>query len=95
MATCSAASHAAAKASAELFATLIRVGEQHIPELGVHLELRNCPVCSSTLARPLPGHVEEDEWDEPTPVCDVTTPACPAPREPVEERAGYVPAVAA
>lgn len=36
-------------------------GELHVDDLGIHLLQQNCPVCHSTLATLLPGHVEEAE----------------------------------
>ncbi len=36
-------------------AELVKVGQQHAPEYGIHLQLAN-HTCNSTLAWPLPGH---------------------------------------
>jgi len=38
----------------------VHVGEQHVDEFGIHLALRNCGLCQSTLAVMLPGHVVEE-----------------------------------
>ena len=59
---CGFEEHEAVKADDRAWSRLAPVGEQHLDDLGIHLELRNCPHCGSTLARPLPGHVEE-EWN--------------------------------
>lgn len=65
------------------------VGNQICAEIDCYLALFNCVHCQSTIAVPLPGHVDVDEWCEPTAVGVMATPPCPR-REPVAERAGYV-----
>ena len=96
MVTTSRCNHSEAKLDPIVRAeTCYPIGEQHIAEVGCHLALFNCAACQSTIAIPLPGHVEEDDWNDATPVCDVTTPRCLRETEAVESRVGFVPAEAA
>lgn len=71
--------------------TCFFIGNQIIAEVDCYLALYNCQFCGTTIAVPLPGHVEDDdEWSEPTAVRFDVTPSCR--REPVTERAGFVAA---
>lgn len=52
--TCTRAAHLELKASDELWFALHYVGAQAMRDGGDDLELRDCPWCRSTLARPVP-----------------------------------------
>lgn len=41
-------------------AQIVTIGAMHDDEEQIHLELGNCRHCDSTIARPLPGHVEDE-----------------------------------
>jgi hypothetical protein len=51
--------HERAKRDSDVWALLPKIGEQRIPAFGDEpaevLELRNCPVCHSTLAKTIKG----------------------------------------
>ena len=69
--------------------------EMHDAELGIHLSTRNCAACDTTLSRALPGHVEDDDWSETTPVVDVSAPLPQYAldrQDEVSGRVGFVPA---
>ena len=58
--TCSINHHLLKKSNAQ-WGLLTSIGEFHDDENGTHLEMRLCPECGSSLARPLPGHVSDED----------------------------------
>jgi hypothetical protein len=67
------------------------VGNQIIESIGCRLALYNCAACGSTISVPLPGHVDDDDWNDATPVVSVSDLSCRRDlAEDVTARPGYV-----
>ena len=66
------------------------VGQMHFASSGVHLALFNCTYCGSTLTVELPGHRNDEDWDDLTPVVNVSDLRCRRDNEPVQNRPGFV-----